>query len=210
MSVRRLIALGVLIVGVGLVVVVAARPQQRPQQRPAEATPDAWQQRLAGLERSLSFLEQSLARRADEQMLFHRLEDVAVVDKVRYTGPPPRVVKNPNAPGAKNPVIIPAYTFLPKKDHSGKLPLLVYVHGGVHGNLNANHVNVLRELVQQGYAVIAPEYRGSSGYGRQFWELIDYGGLEVEDVHAGRQWMLESHANLDPQRVGIRAGATGG
>src|SRR5262245_36048451 len=106
MSGRRSLALGVLIVGVGLLVAVTAHPQQRPPETPPDPV-----QRLANLERSLSFAEQTLARKVDELMLFQRLEDVAVVDRVRYTGPPPRVVKNPTAPVARNPVIIPAYTF---------------------------------------------------------------------------------------------------
>jgi dipeptidyl aminopeptidase/acylaminoacyl peptidase len=166
----------------------------------------------ASLGQSLSFTEQFLARKIDEQMLFQALSDLAQADRVRYTGPPPRVAKNPTALGAKNPVVIPAYTFLPKKYTDGrKLPLLVFAHGGVHGNVAANnYVNVLRELLQQGYAIIAPDYRGSAGYGREFWELIDYGGLEIEDVFAGRQFMLENHDNIDPERVGIMGWSHGG
>src|SRR5439155_25397248 len=123
----------------------------------------------------------------------------------------PRVVTNPTAQGAGNPVILSAYTFLPRKDPAAaKLPLVVLVHGGVHGNLDASYVHVLRELLGQGYAVVAPEYRGSSGYGKEFWRLIDYGGLEVEDVFAGRQWMLENHGTIDPQRVGIVGWSHGG
>jgi dipeptidyl aminopeptidase/acylaminoacyl peptidase len=182
----------------------------RSQQRTVEAPVNADQQR-ASLGQSLDFTEQLLARKLDELMLFQALADLAQVDKVRYTGPPSRVVKNPTAPGAKNPVVIPAYTFLPKKYLTGpKLPLMVLAHGGVHGNVGSSYVNVLRELLQQGYAVIAPDYRGSTGYGRAFWELIDYGGLEVEDVFAGRQFMLESHDNLDPDRVGIMGWSHGG
>jgi dipeptidyl aminopeptidase/acylaminoacyl peptidase len=165
----------------------------------------------ASLGQSLSFTEQFLARKIDEQMLFQALSQLAQVDKIRYTGPPPRVAKNPTAPGAKNPVVIPAYTFLPKKYLGGqKLPLVVFAHGGVHGNVGSNYINVLRELLQQGYAVIAPDYRGSTGYGREFWELIDYGGLEIDDVFAGRQFMLENHDNLDPERVGIMGWSHGG
>jgi dipeptidyl aminopeptidase/acylaminoacyl peptidase len=179
--------------------------------QPGEASADALRQRIANLEQALSVLEQSVARKADEEAIFRRLQDVAVVNIVRYTGPPPRVIKNPTAPGAKNPVIIPAYSFLPKKHIAGpKLPLLVYAHGGVHGRVRAEDIPLLRELVEQGYAVIAPDYRGSAGYGRTFWELIDYGGLEVEDVFAGRQWMLDNHDNLDPERVGILGWSHGG
>src|SRR5206468_7062332 len=142
----------------------------RSQTRKAETPPNADDER-ANLGQALGFTEQLLARKIDEQMLVQALSEIAEVDRVRYTGPPPRVAKNPTAPGAKNPVVIPAYTFLPRKYAAGrKLPLLLFAHGGVHGNVGGNYVNVLRELLRQGYAVIAPDYRGSAGYGREFWE----------------------------------------
>jgi len=193
-----------------LAVALALAGGARSQSRKAETPPGAEDER-ASVGQALSFTEQLLARKIDEQMLFQALSELAQVDKVRYTGPPPRVARNPTAPGARNPVVIPAYTFLPKKYLTGpKLPLMVFAHGGVHGNVGAGYVNVLRELVQQGYAVIAPDYRGSAGYGREFWELIDYGGLEVEDVRAGRQYMLEAHDRIDPDRVGIMGWSHGG
>ena len=133
----------------------AARSQQAKPDVPARTDDER-----GSLGQSLSFTEQLLARKIDEQMLFQTLAELAQVDKVRYTGPPPRVVKNPTAPGAKNPVVISAYTFLPKK-YLGKqkLPLLLFAHGGVHANVGMNYANVLRELLDQGYAVIAPDYR---------------------------------------------------
>jgi dipeptidyl aminopeptidase/acylaminoacyl peptidase len=189
-----------------LVLTVTARSQPRKVETPVNADDER-----PSLGQSLSFTEQLLARKIDEQMLIQTLSELAQVDRVRYTGPPPRVAKNPTAPGAKNPVVIPAYTFLPRKYHAGqKLPLMVFAHGGVHGNVGSNYINVLRELLQQGYAVIAPDYRGSAGYGREFWEQIDYGGLEIEDVFGGRQFMLENHDNLDPERVGVMGWSHGG
>jgi dipeptidyl aminopeptidase/acylaminoacyl peptidase len=181
-------------------------------QQPESATPvDRAQPRTPNLEEVIRLSEEVVLKKVDEQMLFHRLEDLAEVDKVRYTGPPPRVIKNPTAQGAGNPVILTAYTFLPKKHLSEKaLPLLVLVHGGVHGTFDTSYVHILRELLAQGYAVLAPDYRGSSGYGKEFRELIDYGGLEVEDVFAGKEWMLENHPNIDPRRVGIMGWSHGG
>jgi dipeptidyl aminopeptidase/acylaminoacyl peptidase len=197
-----------LIALLGVLAALGPAQSQPPAKAPAPVDPDA---ERASLGRSLNFTEQLLARKIDEQMLFEALREVAVCDKVRFTGPPPRVVKNPTAPGAKNPVIIPAYTFIPKKYPGGeKLPLMVFAHGGVHGNVGSTYINVFRELLAQGYAIIAPDYRGSSGYGRAFWELIDYGGLEIEDVFAGRQFMLEAHDNIDPDRVGIMGWSHGG
>jgi dipeptidyl aminopeptidase/acylaminoacyl peptidase len=167
--------------------------------------------RLASVEDSLALVEDALKRNGDDLALYRQLDDLALVDKVRYTGPPPRVIKNPTAPGAKNDVILTAYTFLPRKYlATEKLPLILLVHGGIHGNLDQSYVHILRELLQQGYAVCAPEYRGSSGYGRDFQQLIDYGGLEVDDVFAARQWMIENHANLDAERVGIMGWSHGG
>ncbi|HLF82773.1 MAG TPA: S9 family peptidase, partial [Blastocatellia bacterium] len=155
------------------------KPAAFSQQRQPAPLADPVQERLRALEEALGFLQQALSKDIDDLMWMRALDDVAVVDKVRYTGPPPRVISNPTGQGAGNPVIITAYTFIPKKYASAaKLPLLVYVHGGVHGNFESSAVHIVREMVEQGYAVIAPDYRGSTGYGQQFWRLIDYGGLE--------------------------------
>src|SRR5437899_67887 len=150
------------VLGILLIAISATQAQQRPAEPPVEAA-----RPLVGeLGESLRYVDEGLARRLDEAALFHRLEDLAEVDKGRFTGPPPRVIKNPTGQGAGNPVIIQAYTFLPRKFLSqGKLPLVILVHGGVHGDFNGNYVHVLRELLEQGYAILAPEYRGSSGYG---------------------------------------------
>jgi dipeptidyl aminopeptidase/acylaminoacyl peptidase len=167
--------------------------------------------RLVHLEEAVRFNHDMMVRIADGQYLFHRLEPIAEVDFVRYTGPAPRLNKNPTAQGAGNPVVINAYTFLPRKrPATGKIPLLVYVHGGVHGHVDGYSEHFLRELLEQGYAVVAPEYRGSSGYGKEFWELIDYGGLESEDVFAAKKFMLENHEVLDAHRVGILGWSHGG
>ena len=179
-------------------------------QEQVTAPPTDPAQRIRALEERLTTMEQTLAKDIDDLMWFQRMGDIAVVDKVKYTGPPPRVVPNPTGQGATNPVIINAYTFFPKKFPNVKLPLLVYVHGGVHSDFNTSSLHIIRELIEQGYAVIAADYRGSTGYGRGFWQLIDYGGLENEDVYAGMKWMLENHTNLDPQRVGILGWSHGG
>jgi dipeptidyl aminopeptidase/acylaminoacyl peptidase len=205
MSNRTFLIVCAFILGIGLLAVATARPQ------PAGNTPPPVLQRLDNLAESLQFAEESLTRNVEEHMIFHRLSDLAEVDKVRYTGPPPRITKNPTAQGAGNAVILSAYTFLPRKHLAGpRLPLVVLVHGGIHGNFDSSHIHIVRELLQQGYAILAPEYRGSSGYGKEFWQLIDYGGLEVEDVFAGKQWMLENHDNIDPKRVGIIGWSHGG
>jgi dipeptidyl aminopeptidase/acylaminoacyl peptidase len=100
---------------------------------------------------------------------------------------------------------------IPKNlDRSKKQPLIVFVHQGIHANEDTRDVHLIRELVQQGYSVISSDYRGSTGYGRPFYEDIDYGGREVDDVFLGMQWMLERYDFIDPKRVGIIGWSHGG
>jgi hypothetical protein len=95
--------------------------------------------------------------------------------------------------GAGNPLIIRAYTFIPKNlDRAKQQPLIVFAHQGVHANQDTRDAHVFRELLVQGYSIVSADYRGSTGYGRGFYEQIDYGGREVEDVYLAGQWMLES------------------
>jgi len=154
----------------------------------------------------------AVTRKAIDDLMWHiKLGDIAEVDKVSFTSLPPHRIPNPTAQGAGNPVIVHAYTFLPKKlDRSRKHPLLVLVHGGVHSNFSSGSAHIVRELIEQGYAVIAPDYRGSTGYGRGYYELIDYGGRENDDVFAARNWMIETHSFLDAARTGILGWSHGG
>ncbi len=148
----------------------------------------------------------------DDMLWFERLNDIADVDKIVYASLPPVHIPNKTAPGAGNPLVIRAYTFIPKKlDRSKKQPLLVLAHQGIHGNVSFTELgHIMRELMEQGYCVIAPDYRGSSGYGQGFNQQIDYGGREVDDVFAAREWMLDRYSFLDPKRVGMIGWSHGG
>jgi len=168
--------------------------------------------RLQAVEEGLSHLEARLSRQMNELLWLQRLGEAAIIDKVRFTGPPPSSLSNPAPPAGSNEVVVSALTFMPRHRHHGrKVPLIVFAHSEIHGNLvNDEEAHVVLELVQQGYAVIAPDYRGSSGYGADFWKQIDYGGLEIEDVQAARKWMLERHPEIDPHRVGLIGWSHGG
>jgi dipeptidyl aminopeptidase/acylaminoacyl peptidase len=65
-------------------------------------------------------------------------------------------------------------------------------------------------MVSQGYIVTAAEYRGSTGYGAAMYNRIDYGGLEVQDVDASRQYMIDNYTIVDKERVGIIGWSHGG
>src|SRR5699024_3362259 len=70
--------------------------------------------------------------------------------------------------------------------------------------------HIIRELVGQEYIVVAPEYRGSTGYGGRTYRAIDYGGIETEDTFASRNYMLENYDFIDSERVGIMGWSHGG
>ncbi len=147
----------------------------------------------------------------DDILWYQRLGDIAWVDKVTITGPAEKSDKNPTAQGANNPLVFRSYVFFPKSlDAAKKYPLLVYVHGGVHGDVESSSAHIIRELVVQGYVVAAPDYRGSTGYGRDFYEAIDYGDKEVVDVNKTRDYLVENYSFVDKDRVGILGWSHGG
>ncbi len=188
----------------GLAVAVQAQDAPPP-------TPDQRLQRLESRFESLRHRLDMLQKTIDDVLWYHKVGDVAYVDKVRHVGPPRWKVSNPTAPGAKNPIKFYSYVFIPKQiDRNKKYPLLVFPHGGVHSNFSTYYTHIIRELMAQGYIVIAPEYRGSTGYGEGMYKLIDYGGLEVEDAYAALNYMLENYDFVDKNRVGILGWSHGG
>src|SRR3954453_6874632 len=152
-----------------------------------------------------------LLKRIDDVLWFTRMSDIADVDKIEFTSSPPAHSPNPKAPGATNPLIIHAYTFIPKKlDRSKKQPFITFAHQGVHANFDTSDLHVIRELLEQGYSIIACDYRGSTGYGQGFYRNIDYGGREIDDVFNSTQWMLDTYSFLDARRSGMMGWSHGG
>ncbi len=147
----------------------------------------------------------------DDILWYKKVGDVAHVDKVYMTGPPLWKEENPDAQGAGNPVKFRSYVFIPKDLKKGEeYPLIVFPHGGVHSDFNTYYAHIIRELMAQQYIVVAAEYRGSTGYGKRHYEKIDYGGREVADVDASRQYMIDNYPFVDENRVGIIGWSHGG
>lgn len=153
----------------------------------------------------------AIEKRVDDLIWFERLRNIAFIDKVYMAGPPLWKEKDPTAQGAGNRVKFWSYVFIPKGiDTSKKYPLIVLPHGGVHSDFSTYYTHIVKELMAQQYIVVAPEYRGSTGYGRSHYEKIDYGGLEVEDTRASRDYMIENYSFVDKDRVGIIGWSHGG
>jgi len=97
---------------------------------------------------------------------------------------------------------VPAYVFTPADLPAGKkLPGLVMVHGGYHAQLEYGYFELIAAAVAHGYAVIWPEYRGSSGYGETVY-MNQYGQTDVADVIAAADYLAKKDF-VDPTRMGI-------
>ena len=106
---------------------------------------------------------------------------------------------------------IPAFVFLPLNTHGkAQHPALVWVHENIRGHLYEHYIPFIRQATALGYVVIAPEYRGSVGYGRAFYDAIDYGGAEVDDVLQAAAVLELRYPAVNPNRIGIIGWSHGG
>jgi dipeptidyl aminopeptidase/acylaminoacyl peptidase len=112
---------------------------------------------------------------------------------------------------ARDGVTIPGYLTLPRGDRKDHLPLVVMPHGGPIDR-DGWHYDFLREfLASRGYAVLQMNFRGSGGYGADWFYAAhqDWGGKTYEDVVDGTKWAI-AQGIADPQRVAILGWSFGG
>lgn len=107
---------------------------------------------------------------------------------------------------------IPAILYKPKTaSRSNKVPALVWVHGGPGGQSRQGYSPTIQHLVNHGYAVLAVNNRGSSGYGKTFYHMDDkkHGDVDLKDCVWARKY-LEKQDWVDGSRIGIIGGSYGG
>ena len=113
---------------------------------------------------------------------------------------------------ARDGLEIPAYLTVPKGVEPRDLPVLVMPHGGPWGRDVWGYNGLAQFLANRGYAVLMPNFRGSTGYGGRFLDLGNeqWGtGTMQHDISDGVAWLVE-RGIADPERVGILGGSYGG
>lgn len=130
-------------------------------------------------------------------------KDIDVADLVNA-----KVIRYPSFDG----VTIPAIYYLPHQASAAhKVPALVSVHGGPGGQSRQNFSSRIQYLVNHGYAVLAVNNRGSSGYGKTFFRMDDlnHGEKDLQDCVEGKNW-LAKQPQIDAEKIGIIGGSYGG
>lgn len=107
---------------------------------------------------------------------------------------------------------IPAIYYKPlNASKENKVGALVFVHGGPGGQSRVGYSNTIQYLVNHGYAVLAVNNRGSSGYGKTFYKLDnkDHGNGDLKDCVWGKKW-LTGLDYIDTNAIAIMGGSYGG
>lgn len=107
---------------------------------------------------------------------------------------------------------IPALLYKPKGIKDGeKVPALLWIHGGPGGQTRLNYSPIIQHLVNHGYAILAVNNRGSSGYGKSFFAADDqkHGQDDLKDCVESKKF-LATLPYIDSSKIGIGGGSYGG
>jgi dipeptidyl aminopeptidase/acylaminoacyl peptidase len=104
-----------------------------------------------------------------------------------------------------------SYSFSAKPSSSSQLPVIVSVHGGPEGQERPGFSAVNQYFLSRGYAILAPNVRGSTGYGKAYSHLDDIRNREdsVKDLAYAVEW-LKTQGGADPKRIAVMGGSYGG
>jgi len=120
----------------------------------------------------------------------------------------PRLIHYPSFDGLR----IPAFLYLPRDYREGEpIPFILHAHGGPEGQFQPYFRRNIQYLLLNGYGLLAPNPRGSSGYGHHYMSLDDYRKREdsLRDYRAAVDWLVE-RGFTKPGQLAIRGGSYGG
>ncbi len=120
---------------------------------------------------------------------------------------PMRAISYPSSDGLE----IPAYLTIPRGFGETNLPLVVVPHGGPWARDYWGFDTWVQFLANRGYAVLQPNFRGSTGFGKEFLNAgnLEWGDLMQDDITWGVRYLVEQGI-ADPERIAIFGGSYGG
>jgi dipeptidyl aminopeptidase/acylaminoacyl peptidase len=112
---------------------------------------------------------------------------------------------------SRDGLTIQGYLTLPAGREAKNLPVVVNPHGGPWARDDWGYNAEVQFLANRGYAVLQMNFRGSTGFGRKFWEASfkQWGKTMQDDITDGVQWLIKKGI-ADPKRVAIYGGSYGG
>lgn len=113
---------------------------------------------------------------------------------------------------AKDGQTIPALYYQPKMaKQTNQVPGLIWVHEGPGSQSKASYNSMIQFLANQGYAILAVNYRGSEGYGKTFYQSADgkQGVIDLQDCIDGKKYLIGTGV-VDPDKIGIIGSSYGG
>jgi len=112
---------------------------------------------------------------------------------------------------SRDGLVINGYLTLPKNVEAKNLPVVIHPHGGPWARDGWGFNSNVQFLANRGYAVLQMNFRGSTGFGREFWEISfkEWGKKMQDDITDGVNWLIEEGI-ADPERIGIYGGSYGG
>lgn len=121
----------------------------------------------------------------------------------------PRLIQYQTGDGLK----IPAFVYLPRNQPEGeRAPCLMYLHGGPEGQETPVFYYIFQYFLNRGYAVFAPNVRGSTGYGKAYSHLDDVEKRmnSVRDMADAVTYIRKNEPRIDPERIALFGGSYGG
>ncbi|NOT48585.1 MAG: S9 family peptidase [Acidobacteria bacterium] len=120
---------------------------------------------------------------------------------------PMKAVKYKSSDGLE----IPAYLTIPKGSTGKNLPTVLFIHGGPWGRDSWGYHSYAQFLANRGYAVLQPNFRASTGYGKKFLNAgnNEWGQKMQDDITWGKKYLVEQGI-ADPNKVAIMGGSYGG
>jgi dipeptidyl aminopeptidase/acylaminoacyl peptidase len=113
---------------------------------------------------------------------------------------------------ARDGLTIDGYLTLPANWTKGQpVPLVIHPHGGPWVRDNWGYNREVQFMANRGFAVLQPNFRGSTGYGARHLRLSyrQWGGTMIDDMIAGVEWAI-AEGYADPQRLGVYGASYGG